>query len=228
VTGRRVYYDHESVYREVAARGGAGWDDRSPEPDTDSYDGLDAFIESYCGGRRLGAVLDLGCGGGQAALRFVDLADRIVGTDYSETAITLARKNAAAVPSAEFVVGDITRLDTFEPGFDVIVDNHALHCLVDDAHRLGMLSGVARILREDGLFFSETMSREGRFDADTMGASAPIFADRAKKRRWVSMTELASEFREAGLEIVEQRRRALREDEPPFGDLLWTVARRRT
>ncbi len=225
---RRVYYDHEPVYRRVLQRGGSGWDDRRDDPDTDSYLGLDAFIAEYCRGRAIASVLDLGCGGGQAGLRFVDLAGRVLGVDYSESAVELARRNAAGMPQASFEVADLTNLDGVTGTFDVIIDNHALHCLVDDEHRAGMLSAVARLLSSDGLFFCETMSREGRFDAAIMGAEAPTFVDSAKTRRWVSRQELDDELAAAGLEATERRSRPPDGEDPPCGDLLWTVARQRS
>ena len=222
---RRVYYDHEPAYRRVAERGGAGWDDRNDDPADDSYVGLDAFIADYAD-RRFGAVLDLGCGGGQAALRFAKLADRIVGIDYSETAIDLARRNATNLPHARFDVGDITTLQDVTPGFDVVLDNHALHCLVEDEHRASMLRAVARVLTPDGLFFSETMSREGRFDPAGFDATPPRYVSANMTRRWISANELDHELERAGLEIVERRVRRPSPDDPPVGDLLWTVARR--
>lgn len=244
VMKRRVYYDHEPVYRRVAERGGAGWDDRHDDPDDDSYVGLDTFISDYVIGRttgrttdgttdgttgrtadgKLGAILDLGCGGGQAALRFADLAERIVGIDYAETAIDLARQNAKAIPHARFEVGDITRLETLTPGFDVIVDNHALHCLVEDHHRAAMLQTVAHLLSPGGLFFSETMSREGRFDPTRADASPPDYISTNRTRRWRSAAELDQELTTAGLTILERRIRPLRPDDPPVGDLVWVVA----
>jgi|GEM_PF-2351610 len=225
---RRVYYDHEPAYRAIERRGGRGWDDRADDPDTDSYVGLDAFIAEYCAERTLAAVLDLGCGGGQAALRFSARADRVVGIDYSETAVALARSNAAGLVHVHFEVGDVTRLDGVDGPFDVIVDNHALHCLVDDDHRQGMLRGVAGLLAPRGLFFCETMSREGRFDPERFDVGPPGFVDAAKTRRWVSAAELDAELESAGLVIVERRQRAVPPGAPPSGDLLWTVARART
>src|SRR5581483_2940590 len=38
---RRVYYDHEPAYRKIAAKGGRGWDDLTPDVDQNSYRSLD-------------------------------------------------------------------------------------------------------------------------------------------------------------------------------------------
>ncbi len=223
---RRVDYDHQPAYLTIAARGGAGWDDRCEHPDEDSYAGLDAFIEAYARGCRFASVLDLGCGGGQAGLRFAELADRIVGIDYAETAIALARRNAAFVPHARFEVGDIVTLDGMTEVFEVVLDNHALHCLVRDEDRAGMLSAVARVLAPSGLFFCETMSRQGRFGAECFGVAPPLFTSPNRTRRWVSADELDTQFEAAGLSIIERRSRAPAPEDPPVGDLLWIVARR--
>src|SRR5690348_14932772 len=91
---RRVYYDHEPAYAKIAAQGGRGWDDLTPDIDQRSYEGLDAFLASPWGPRQGQTVLEIGCGGGQASLRTARLGARVTGIDFSETAIALARKNA--------------------------------------------------------------------------------------------------------------------------------------
>src|SRR5262245_41594912 len=93
--GRRVYYDHEGAYRKIAAAGGRGWDDLTPGVPQGSYDALEEFLASRWAPRGSASVLDLGCGGGQAALALARLGHRALGIDYSETAVELARRNAA-------------------------------------------------------------------------------------------------------------------------------------
>lgn len=57
--------------------------------------------------RRARGRCELGCGGGQAALRLARAGYAVTGIDFSETAIELARRNAAdAGLAATFLVGD--------------------------------------------------------------------------------------------------------------------------
>ena len=93
---------------------------------------------------------------------------RTIGIDYSETAIVLARKNAAeAGLHVVFHVGDCLRLEGIDSGtMDLVVDNHALHCIVERRiERRSSLESARRVLKPSGRFFSETMSCEGSFDA---------------------------------------------------------------
>jgi hypothetical protein len=67
---RRVYYDHEPAYRKIAAKGGRAWDDLHSGVSAGSYAAFEAFLRSAfipAPGPTVTA-LDLGCGGGQAAI----------------------------------------------------------------------------------------------------------------------------------------------------------------
>ena len=94
---RRKYYDHEAAYRRIAAQGGAGWDDLTPGATQSSYVAIDWFLESrWCPAPSSSPrALDVGCGGGQVALRLVSRGFAVTATDFAETAIELARSNAA-------------------------------------------------------------------------------------------------------------------------------------
>src|SRR4051812_14811211 len=94
---RRTDYDHEPAYRRIKAKGGRGWDDRDQVgKDDGSYIGIDAFLEKEPRPSPGARALDVGCGGGQVALRLARHGFRAEGVDFSETAIELARENAAA------------------------------------------------------------------------------------------------------------------------------------
>lgn len=69
--------------------------------------------------RSWSSAIDVGCGDG----RLVDLLSRrfperkVVGLDYSERAISLARVLA---PNGEFVAGDVTNADVLDECFDIV------------------------------------------------------------------------------------------------------------
>lgn len=223
--------NHEPAYQQIAAQGGRGWDDLRPhEGDLGSYAALDAFLATIAEVPEGATALEVGCGGGQASLRLAAKGFRVCGVDEAPTAIALARANAAEAGFSEervrFVVGDACALERCLGGerFDLVVDNHALHCVVYDDERAGFLRGVYAALRAGGVFFSETMSREDGFDPTVCDADPVTAIARSGTRVWVSEARLAEEFLAAGFAHVERHRRA--NSVPAAGALLVSIARR--
>jgi SAM-dependent methyltransferase len=218
---RRVYYDHEPAYRKIAAGGGRGWDDLTPGVEQGSYKALDAFLVSAWAPPRGAAVLELGCGGGQASLRLARLGYAVLGVDYSETAIELARRNAReAGLEARFERGDVLALGAVGP-FDLVVDNHLLHCILG-ADRARVLAEVRRVLRAGGVFFSETMSCEGHWKPEAVKADPVTREARNRTRVWVSRKELEAELAGAGLAV---ERLVAEQQDPDSGETLIVYAR---
>lgn len=222
---RRNAYDHEPAYRKIAARGGVGWDDQVPGgPDQGSYRSLEAFLAGEPAPAPGARALDLGCGGGQAALRLARAGWATTGIDFSETAIELARRNAADEGAAiTFVVGDCLTLAELPSGaFDLAVDNHMLHCVVAPEQRASLLRAVRRVLRPGGRLWSETMSREGPFRPDVVNADPVTGVNASGTRVWTSAAELDRELGAAGLRVV--RRSLTPPDEKTGGGDLVTLA----
>ena len=70
------------------------------------------------------AVLDLGCGAGIPATRWlVARGFAVIGVDFSRRQLELARRNA---PGATFVRADMTRLDLAPDSFDAVVALHSI------------------------------------------------------------------------------------------------------
>lgn len=212
------YYDHEPAYRQIAERGGKGWDDLEGQvPNSEeSYLALRKFLESPLV-PALGDALDLGCGGGQASILLAARGHRVTGVEYSDTAVELARKNA---PGIRFLQGDCTALELPSGSFDLAIDNHVLHCLVG-ADRARFASEVARVLRPGGILFSDTMSREGGFAPDKVGADPKTFIATNGRRYWTSAKELDELLGHAGFEILYRFSRT-----DAWGETLERVARR--
>jgi SAM-dependent methyltransferase len=227
---RRVYYDHEPAYLKIDAKGGHGWDDLNVQNDRDaqeesaSYTAFLEFLDSEtipAPGPQV-SVLDLGCGGGQVALMLAERGYATYGVDFSETAIQLAKRNATLVVQAiQFSVGDCLNLEEFDGGaFDLVVDNHVLHCLIGSRDRLAFLRSAYRVLKPGGILFSETMSSEGGFDFDAvaMDADPATRIARSHSRYWVGQEELNGEMEAAGFRVAHQERRA--EDEPSGAQII--------
>jgi SAM-dependent methyltransferase len=95
--------------------------------------------------RRLGSMLDLGCGAGACALAMAAHADRVVGTDINPRAIVLGRMNAMlnGIANAEFREGDL-----FAPvdgeRFDLILSQPPFVAMPDGATARTYLYGGRR------------------------------------------------------------------------------------
>jgi SAM-dependent methyltransferase len=99
-----------------------------------------------------GDVLDLGCGNGIPAAKWLsDNGFRVTGVDLSDTMIERARE---LVPGAAFLRGDVTSVDEVDfdaASFDAVVSFYALiHVPVTD--QPGVFVRAARWLRSGGLF----------------------------------------------------------------------------
>lgn len=164
------------------------------------------------------AVLDLGCGAGVPATRW--LAERgfaVTGVDVSARQLVLARTH---VPEATFIKADMAEIG-FEPGtFDAVVAFHSIIHVPRTEH-FALLGRVHRWLRPNGAFLA-TMTitdYEGR-DEDWEGWGAPMVWS-----HYDADTNLAM-LRDAGFKILYAEPRTGggtgREDET----WLWVLARK--
>jgi trans-aconitate methyltransferase len=91
-------------------------------------------------------ILDLGCGDGVLTKKIADFGCRVVGVDSSADFVVSARKLGL-----EVLEKNVYELD-FEPIFDAVFSNAALHWM-KDADRV--IRTVARALRSKGRFVAE-------------------------------------------------------------------------
>lgn len=64
-----------------------------------------------------GLILDIGCGTGVKSKYLSDEGFKVVGMDFSENMIGIAKKE---VPEVDFIVGDIYDLDLYQNKFDAV------------------------------------------------------------------------------------------------------------
>ncbi len=197
---RRTYYDHEPAYKERRARGYSGW---SMSDDDGSYTAFEAFLQSRFMPPS-GKAVDFGCGGGDVATRLDQLGWTVAAVEYAATALAMARENAARGGGAPHLVrADLTQPLPFRSdAFDLAVDNHVLHCLIEKAHRRAFLDNAYRSLREGGIFFSANMSAEGHLDYERYGIDRSTRIIANKTRFWATADELRTEFEGAGFSII--------------------------
>jgi 2-polyprenyl-3-methyl-5-hydroxy-6-metoxy-1,4-benzoquinol methylase len=196
---RRTYYDHEPAYRSQRGKRYTGW---NPPDCADAFAALEDFLASpWC--PPAGRALDLGCGGGEACLRLAELGWEAVGLDFSPTAIALARQNArSAGVEVELLTGDAVQpLLTPLGSFDLVIDNHVLHCLIEVEHRHSFLSNAHAALRSGGILFSANMSADARLDYASHGINPITRVDAHRTRYWATKEELLGELHAAGFLI---------------------------
>lgn len=92
-------------------------------------------------------ALDLACGTGDLACALAARGAHVVGVDASARMIDEAKQRASGARSLEFVVGDMTALDTPDASVDIVTAGYALRN-VPDFHRA--LREIARVLKPGG------------------------------------------------------------------------------
>lgn len=152
------YYEmHEEAYRSRLAQGYVSWDKKNYE----QFDML-GLIERFIGESDLkpaqSDALDIGCGTGGLACYLSSRGFKVTAIDVSSVAICEAKKQAASRGlKIDFRVADLCLEKLPEKAFDLIIDNHFLHCIVLADERYAVLQNVNRALKPHGEFWIETM-----------------------------------------------------------------------
>jgi ubiquinone/menaquinone biosynthesis C-methylase UbiE len=93
-------------------------------------------------------ILDVGCGTGVPVARFlVEAGFEVVGIDFSEKMLKVARKN---VPQATFVRKNMTKMDFPDNSFDGLTAFYSIIHVPREKHTL-LFKSFNRILRPDGI-----------------------------------------------------------------------------
>lgn len=91
-------------------------------------------------------ILDAGCGAGLPFTKYLSQMFEVVGIDFSEKQIELAKKN---VTTATFHQMDITNLDFPDESFDVIISYYAIIHIPREEHE-SIFKNFYRILKPHG------------------------------------------------------------------------------
>ena len=92
-------------------------------------------------------VLDAGCGAGVPVTQTLSRSFEVVGVDFAEAQIELARRS---VPEARFVCQDMTELSFPEGSFDAVCSLYAIIHVPREQHRK-LLQSFHRMLKPEGL-----------------------------------------------------------------------------
>ena len=147
------------------------------------------------------AVLDLGCGAGVPATRWLAERFAVTGVDLSERQLGLARRHA---PAAAFIKANMTGVRFGPETFDAVVSLHAvIH--VPRAEHPALLNAVRRWLKPGGLFLATWAvgAWEGE-ESDWEGWGAPMWWSHHDRKTSLEM------LRDAGFAIEAARERTSR------------------
>jgi ubiquinone/menaquinone biosynthesis C-methylase UbiE len=121
--------------------GPAPWDTGRPQP---------AIVRLATEGAFAGPVLDAGCGTGENALHVASLGLPVLGVDVAETALSIARENAAARGiAAGFTACDALHLHRLGREFATVLDCGLFHTFDRDERR-DYVASVASVTRRGG------------------------------------------------------------------------------
>ncbi len=159
-------------------------------------------------------VLELGCGAGLPVTARLALGRRLTGVDISPVQIGLARAN---VPSATFVVADLTTLDLAPASVDAVVAFYSL-THVPRAEHAALFERIRSWLRPGGVFLASLGVEDApdEIEADWLGVDMFFshFSARVNRRLVAA----------AGL-IVEHAEIATEPEDRHDARFLWLVAR---
>lgn len=99
--------------------------------------------------KKNGKILDLGCGSGRAVKFFFKEGFDVVGIDFSEEMLNLAKKN---IPKGKFLLMDMRDLNFLKESFDAVWSHFSiLHIPKKDIAQV--FSECERVIKKNGLFF---------------------------------------------------------------------------
>lgn len=97
-----------------------------------------------------GDVLDAGCGTGENAIYFASRGHKVLGVDFSETAIAMAKAKAhQRHVDVEFKQWNALRLEELDRKFDTVVDCGLFH-VFDDEDRSRYVDQLEKVLKTGG------------------------------------------------------------------------------
>ncbi|MGE5395114.1 MAG: class I SAM-dependent DNA methyltransferase [Candidatus Saccharibacteria bacterium] len=107
------------------------------------------------------SILEIGCGSGMLARRFLQKGYQYLGLDLYEEMIAIARKETK---SDRFIQGDMRNL-CFEEEFDaVLITGRSLSYVIDNRGIMQTFKGIHRSLKKEGLMVFGIFEANGIFD----------------------------------------------------------------
>lgn len=200
---RKIYYDHEPAYQRLARKGEKGWKTQGQVAPFSWYGNF--FKATGLLPRPPQRVLDFGCGGGEFSLLLARQGYRVVGTDFSRTAIKMAKANAKAakLTNARFSAQDALR-PTLKPGtFGIVFSVNVLHCLIGRDRRTYLVN-ARKLLKPGGVLALSSMVDFPK-DQKTLRylkINRQTRTDQNRTRCFESEKKILAEVKAAGLKVI--------------------------
>jgi SAM-dependent methyltransferase len=106
-------------------------------------------------------VLDAGCGLGENTLHIASMGLLVLGVDVAQTALGIARKNAADRGiEVEFATTDALHLESLARKFDTVLDCGLFHSFEGD-ERLEYAVSLASVTKHNGILYVLCFSDKG-------------------------------------------------------------------
>lgn len=157
-------------------------------------EGTDTFI-SFLG---KGVVLDVGCGGGTKSQYLIQKGLNVVGIDFSEGLLDIARKN---VPGTSFLLLDMREVSTLNQKFDgVFTQASLLHIPKKEIQKT--IDGLVSVLKQNGyLYIAVKEAKRGKPDEEIKKENDYGY-EYERFFSYFTMEELNNYLASSGLEVV--------------------------
>ncbi len=158
----KTYTGHEACYRDIRKDGCKSWDQYHKASRSFEQFYMRPFVEMALSKTTFSlptaTALEIGCGTGPLSCFLATQGFQVEGVDISATAITIANEEAHAHGlSVQYRVADICRDSLGIAQYDLIIDGHCLHCIVDENDRHNALLSIRNALTRDGQFWIDSM-----------------------------------------------------------------------
>jgi len=146
-------------------------------------------------------VLEIGCGTGTTAVAHAPFVRSILGIDYSDKMVEIARGRAAdaGVENARFEVGSIGALNAGPASYEAVLAMNILHLLPDYAQAI---ETAYKVLPPGGYFISSTACIGRGFMPIKILLTVLSPLGILPKVQYLSQDELLGEMRRTGFEVI--------------------------
>ena len=168
---------------------------RDHEGDTWWQEGTAAFVSLLPPGAR---VLDAGCGSGQKARFFEDRGFQVLGIDFSEKLLEIARRTAT---SSEFRLLDLRHIGTLSEEFEgVFAQASLLHIPKIDA--FSVIEGMVSRLVPHGLLYIAVKAQRSGYPEEEIVIESDYGYDYERFFSYYTMDEMRAHVDRLGLSVV--------------------------
>ena len=113
------------------------------------YDKEFLFYDSLLKANNCQKILEMGCGSGMLARRFLDNGYDYLGLDLFDEMLTIARRE---VKSDRFIQCDMRNISFNQPFDAILITGRSISYVIENKGIIDTLTGVHQSLKDDGLF----------------------------------------------------------------------------